>query len=78
MLATTGPSSFPPNGILHPSSAKLVFPVPLWYNEHTRKALRCSSIQGSGQTEADGLTEAIIAHNSRSRPPPWRGTCCGR
>jgi hypothetical protein len=39
-----------------------------------KKALRCSTIQGSGHTGVDGLTTSIIAHNSRSREPPGART----
>jgi hypothetical protein len=58
-------------------AAILAFPVSLWYNEYMKKALRCRSIQGNGQAGVDGLTEAIIAQESRSRPLLWRGTCRG-
>jgi hypothetical protein len=46
----------------------------LGYNEPTKKALRCGTIQGSGQTGVDGLTVPIIAHISRSRRPPGART----
>jgi hypothetical protein len=47
------------------------------YNRGMGNALRWFSIQGNGQTDASGLTEAIIAQGSRSRPSPGRGTCRG-
>jgi hypothetical protein len=45
----------------------------VWYNEDTKNALRCSSVQGSGQTDAGGLAEAITAQESCSRQPAAAG-----
>ena len=45
-----------------------------WYNGSVlENAPKRSSIQGSDQADLDGLTEEIVAQQSRSRPPAAAG-----
>jgi hypothetical protein len=43
------------------------------YNVSGENALRCTCIQGNGQTDATGLTEDIAAQKCRSRQPAAAG-----